>query len=322
MFRIVKTDLGVVSIPEEALSHLSGIGYRIDDVPCRSAQDIIDQAADADALVVMTENVTREVMEALPKLKVIARVGVGVDTIDVAAATELGILVTNVPDANFNEVATHALALILDQLRRITVFNSSMQKGEWAPSTIGAGMRRPSALSLGLVGFGRSAQRLTDLVRPLGFEVHVYARPKYADSIIAMGGTPMSLDELFETSDIVSLHIPVTEETRGLIDRTRLSRMKTGAVLINVSRGGLVDEHALAERVQAGHIAGAGFDVFEAEPAGIGSPFHGVDGITLTPHVAYLSKEAAAEAASTAVSEIGRVFRNERPINLVNCEAE
>ncbi|WP_181062771.1 C-terminal binding protein [Pseudoclavibacter sp. RFBG4] len=317
MFHIVKTDPGLIELTPESLEELDGIDYRISELPGASPAELIAHARNADALIIMTEAVNEEVLAGLQHLKIVARPGVGVDSINVEAATRRGVQVTNAPDANFDEVATHALALILDQVRGIAQYDRTMQAGQWLPQGRPRGSQRMRALSLGLVGFGRTAKRLIELVAPFEMRVRVYARPHHAASILEAGAEPASLEEVTTLSDIVSLHIPVSPSTRGIFSERRIRAMKPGAALINVARGGLIDERALADAVLEGRLSGAGLDVFESEPS-FGGPLVGVPGITLTPHVAYLSEQAAAEAALTAVGEVGRCLRGEAVRHPVN----
>lgn len=317
-FRIIKTDAGTVPMRREYLEQLHGLHSHVEEIPCPTESDLIEKARGAAALVLMIEPATRLVLEQLPDLRIIARVGVGVDSIDLEAATELGIQVTNVPDANFDEVATHAMALILDQVRRIHRFDDSLRAARWEPLEIGRELRRASDLRIGIIGFGRSARRLVQLLAPLNATLLVSAREHHRESVMRAGTQMVELDELVACSDIFSLHVPLTSETEKLINAGRLASMKPGASLINVSRGGLVDETALAAAVKEGRLSGAGLDVFDSEPLPAESPLRGLPGITLTPHVAYLSQQSALEAGRSAFAEVGRHLRGEDVLNPAN----
>ncbi|MBP2266383.1 phosphoglycerate dehydrogenase-like enzyme [Pseudarthrobacter sp. PvP004] len=266
----------------------------------------------------MTEPITRSVLEALPDLKVIARPGVGVDSIDMAAATELGVQVTNVPDGNYTDVATHALALILNGIRRIREFDADVRSYGWNGQDIGRNIRRPSELTLGIVGYGRSGKRLAQMAASVGFSVRVHSPRAQAATTETQEVEVMGFDELIATSDIVSLHVPLTDETRNLIDKDALRRFKKGSFLVDVSRGGIIDETALAQTVDSGHLAGAALDVFAQEPLENTSPLRLQPAITLTPHIAYLSADSLKEVSTTAFTDVSRLLNGKQVVHPVN----
>lgn len=316
--RIYKTDSAPIPVDPAKMEAFKGLDASFEVRPCTSEADVIMRCHNADGLIVMNEPITRHVMKSLPRLKIIARPGVGVDSVDVEAATDLGIQVTNVPDGNYAEVAIHALTLMLNGIRKIKDFDAEIRAHGWNGHGIGRNIRRPSALKLGILGYGRSGQKLAEIAAPLGFSIHVHGSHRIADPL---GKTPvqeMELEELLSTSDVISLHIPLTEQTRNLIDKKKLGQFKKGSFLVNVARGGIIDEAALAEAVGSGHLAGAALDVFAQEPLQPSSPLRDQPNILLTPHVAYLSADALEEVSTKAYTDIARLLKGQQAINPVN----
>lgn len=318
MHRVYKIDSSPIAVAPAKMRGFEELGVSFEVRPCATEADIITNCRDADGLVVMTEPITRTVLEALPHLKVIARPGVGVDSIDMTAATELGVQVTNVPDGNYTDVATHALALILNGMRRIREFDADVRAHGWNGQEIGRTIRRPSELTLGIIGFGRSGKRLAEMAGPIGFSTRVHSPRTSPEQIWAVAAESMEFDELIATSDILSLHIPLTDQTRNLIDKDALARFKKGSFLVNVSRGGIIDEAALVEAVGSGHLAGAALDVFAQEPLEATSPLRSQPAITLTPHVAYLSADSLQEVSTTAFTDVTRLLTGQQVAHPVN----
>jgi D-3-phosphoglycerate dehydrogenase len=247
---------------------------------------IPEAAADAEGMLVRFHEVSAETMDALPSLRVIGRGGVGVDNIDVAAASRRGIAVVNVPDYCVEEVATHAAALVLSANRRLAPAAAQVAAGEWARWLE---LDPPAPLSqqtLGVVGLGRIGRATAELMAPMMGCVVTY--DPFAQDAPA-GASRVGLDELFERSDVVTLHCPLTEETRHLIDAGRIARMKRGAVLVNVSRGGLVDDAAVAAALSDGTLGYAALDVLGQEPPPAGHPLVGHPRALVTNHIAWLS---------------------------------
>ncbi len=291
-------------------------GMSVDLRVLDGSADITAHCVDASGLVVGTTPITRDVLTSLPNLTIVTRTGVGVDSIDVAAATELGIQVTNVPDANHHEVATHALALILGGVRRIKAFDTSVREHRWVGTVVGQGMRRPTELTLGILGFGRTGRQLAAMAAPIGFRTIAHA----SRATTSTDATRMvSFEELIDTADIISVHLPLTAETKNLLSRDVLAKCKPGAYVVNVARGGIVDEDALAALTVDGHLAGGALDVFSTEPLEPASPLRGVPAITLTPHVAYLSSDSADEVVAKGLADVARALRGEPvkyPVNM------
>jgi D-3-phosphoglycerate dehydrogenase len=286
---ILITDCDHPSIDVER-SILTAAGWTVTLARCRTAADVIAAGGDAAALIVQYAPVTEGVMRALPSVRAIGRYGVGLDTIDVAAAADLGIAVRNVPDYCVDEVADHALGLILALTRGIVALDRGVQRGTWDFRLAGR-VRRASSQRLGIVGVGRIGSALADRALALGYDV-VGCDPRGPGRT----GLPVvDLPTLLETSDIVSIHAPLDESTRHLIDADALARMRSTAVLVNTSRGALVDGAALVSALQEGRIAGAALDVLEHEPIAPDDPLIGLPNVILTPHAAFYSEESLVE---------------------------
>jgi D-3-phosphoglycerate dehydrogenase len=293
--------------------------------PAATEDDLIAVAAEADALLVSTrEAVTRRVVANLPRCRVISRYGVGLDNVDLEAATDHGIVVTHYPGYCTAEVADHALALILALNRRLVELDRDLRDGAWvrhgpATRTILRGSVPPlRELTLGIVGFGRIGQQVAARARPFGLELLVadpYAEPA---TIEAAGGEPVALDDLVARADVVTIHCPLTPETRGLFGADRLRRMKPTAILVNTARGPIVDLDALAEALAAGALAGAGLDVVSPEPLPLESPLYALPNVILTPHAAYYSERSVELVRRETFNEALAVLRGRRPRTVAN----
>lgn len=314
---VVRTD-GILPIEPEDVAALTAAGLDYREATCTTEDDVIAAAQGAAGLLVLAEPITARVLDALPDLEVVGRFGVGLDTIDVPAATERGVRVVYVPDANTAEVAAHAFALILALSRRLPQLNGGVQSGLWGFRNGGEGTRRISELTAGILGFGRIGRLVADNCRQIGFTVVVHDPFVDDDRIREAGYEPVGLEELIRTADVVSVHVPLSPETRGIVSADRIAAMKKGAILVNVSRGGLVDETALAAAVASRHLAGAGIDTVETEPLPADSPLRGHPEILLTPHAAHYSEEAFRETVHRAFLDVARVLTGEQPQNPVN----
>ena len=269
--------------------------------------DLLDGAlARADALLVRSDTtVTAERIARAPRLRVIGRAGTGVDNIDLEAATRHGVIVLNAAGANTISAAEHTIALLLALLHRIPEASASMAAGRWDRKQLAG--KELCGKRLGLIGFGRIGARVAAIARALGMTVVAHDPFIPLDRIAALGADPVSLEDLLATADIVSLHLPLAASTHHLIDRERLATMKSGAILVNAARGGLIDHEALLEAVESGRLGGAALDVFESEPLPPDSPLRRSDKLLLTPHLAASTAEAQARAA-TEICEYVRDF--------------
>lgn len=295
---------------------LTPFGADIEDVnthgdPAR----VIEAVRDADAVMVRETPITAEAIAAMTRCKVIVRYGVGVDNIDLAAARERRIYVANVPDYGSEEVSDHALALLMSVARRVTQRDRDVRKGVW-----GVGPRQPiyslRGRTLGVVGFGRIGRAFHRKASALGFARTLVFDPyvKTAEPGIEL----VDIDELCREADVISLHTPLTQETRHLINRDRFSLMKPGVILVNTARGGIVDEQALVDALRSGRVSGAGLDVFEQEPLPLDHPLLAFDNVVVTDHTGWYSEESVTELQTKATQEVVRVFRGERPRSWVN----
>lgn len=283
-----------------------------------SEEEVIDAAreVDPDALLNQYAQVGTRVFEELPSLRAVGRYGVGFDTIDLDAATANGVQVMNVPDYCEDEVSTHAFALLLSCVRRTAFYDSKIKAGTWDWKA-GQPIHRLRGRTLGLAGFGKLPQQLAEKAEPFGFEVIVY--DPYIDHTVCeeYGVERVEFEELLERSDAISVHTPLTDETRGLFDGEAFAIMNEDAVLINTSRGPVVDTDALATALDTGEIDGAGLDVLPEEPPE-GSALLDRDDVVLTPHVAWYSEESIGDLRRETAADVGRVLRGETPKNPVN----
>lgn len=303
---------------EEEIVARAGAEFRKGE--CTTEDQVIELAGDVDAIIVQYAPLTARVMDHLPRCRSMTRYGIGVDNVDVPAATERGIWVTNVPGFCAHEVAEHTLALVLSLVRRLRRLDRSVRDGQWETIGLMRPTRRMSALTLGLIGFGQVARVVATCARGFDMRVIATAPRTTAETMAAHGVAKVTLDDLLAESDFVSLHLPVTTETRHLIDARRLRLMKPSAYLLNTSRGALVDEGALIEALQDGRIAGAGLDVLAKEPPAPDNPLLAMDNVIITPHASYYSDDALAFLQTAVAEEAVRVLRGERPRNPVNPE--
>lgn len=295
---------------------LETIGAELKLCHCETAGDIAVQCAEADAVLLDLAPMTAEAVAGLKKCKVISRYGVGFENVDLAAATEAGIQVCNVPDYCMEDVSDHALALMLTCLRHVSMRDRAIRNGAWnlqAPSF------RLRDKTLGVIGAGRIAQALIRKVSGFGLKEVVAYDPYLDEAFLAgLGVRKVELDELLAVSDFVSLHLHANEETKGIIGRETLSRMKPTAILINVSRGPLVDDEALLEALREHRILAAGLDTHNHEPLGTESPFCALDNVVLTDHTAYSTAEGVLELKTKAARNIIEVLTGKTPTYPVN----
>ena len=275
-----------------------------------------DLAQSADAIMTNWAKVPESVIAASPNCKIISRLGIGLDNIDVSAATARDIPVTNVPDYCLTEVAEHTLALVLGLGRNIGFYHYESKKGRYQLQA-GPQLRRLEGQTIGLVGLGNIGSKVAEKAKALGFQVIFNTRTRRDGETIAQWCT---LDELLERSDYVSLHLPVTPESRRLLGRAQLAKMKPTAYLINTARGGLVDHAALAEALSAGRLAGAALDVQDPEPPDLSQPPYSDPRVIVTPHAAFVSTESLENLRSRTARQVADRLLGKRPENVVNPE--
>ena len=282
----------------------------------RTPAELADILGDAVAVIASTDPFDASVFDACPNLKVIARTGVGVDAIDVSAATKAGVVVATTPGANEEAVADHALAMILTLQRRIGENDAAIRDGRWDR----AGNLTPSDLygaTVGLIGSGVIGRAVIRRLLAFGTEVLVY--DPFLDST-PMGTELVDLPTLLSRSDAITVHAPLTDGTRGLLGAEEFAAMKPGSFVVNVSRGGILDEHALAESIRSGHLAGAGLDTFEREPIG-DSPLLEFPTVLMSPHIAGLSHRSITAMTEQATQSVLDVLDGRLPASAVNPDA-
>jgi D-3-phosphoglycerate dehydrogenase len=282
-----------------------------------ASADDLAAVASADALIVNLAQITATVLRSAGRACVIARTGIGVDNIDLDLASELGIVVTNAPGYAVDEVSDHALALLLSVARRLPILDRDVRAGGWDMRKA-MPAHRLRGRTLGLIGFGQIGQALAAKAQALGLRV------LFVDPFVPAGGTvpgaakASSLDDLLAHADYISLHLPLTESTRHLIDEKRLRLIRPGTILINTARGELIDNAAIVRALDEGRLAGVGLDVLEHEPPSAADPLTGHPLAIVTPHVGGYSEEAVAQVKRMAAEQVAAALRGFVPEYIVN----
>ena len=303
----------------EETEELAKVNAELVGADCATEDEIIEAAKDADAIITMGAQMTRRVMEALTKCRVIVRYGIGFDTIDVDAATDNSILVVNIPDFCFEEVSNHAITLLLACAKKLILLNNSIKQGRWAEcKRVQALMGSIYGQTLGVIGCGNLGRMTARKAQCFGLKVLGY--DPYVDKSLAKeyGITLVSLPELLKESDFVSVHTSLNKETWHLIGEEEFKQMKPTAYFINTARGSVVDEPALIKALQEKWIAGAGLDVFEKEPVDADNPLLEMDNVVVTPHSASYSDDAFKRLRTSVGQEAARVLSGRWPKNVVN----
>ncbi len=275
---------------------------------------IVAAGAGAEAIFVYHATVDAALLDRLPQLRVVARCGSGYDKVDVEAAHARGVEVVYVPDYGTDDVADHTLALLLACARRVPSSDRALRAGQWLPYAQLGAMRRLRGSTLGLLGFGRIARATAKRAFAFGMELLVHD-PGVDDVTLAAAGARRAddLNDLLARADALSIHLPLTPATHRLIGAPELAAMKPGSLLVNTSRGEIVDEDALAAALAGGHLGGAGLDVFETEPLPQDSPLIGLESAVVTPHSAAFSEQALAEVRTRALDDALRVLAGDPP---------
>jgi Phosphoglycerate dehydrogenase and related dehydrogenases len=291
-----------------ALSRRFDVRYDPQLVDARD--ELLQACAAADALIVRNRTrVDAALLAAAPKLRAVGRLGVGLDNIDVQACRARDIAVLPATGANARSVAEYVIATALVLLRGAYTHSHEVAAGKWPRNALSGGLEA-AGRTLGIVGFGGIGQLTAQLARGLG--MRVVAHDAMVDAAAPIwtqtGVEPVALDDLLARSDVVTLHIPLTAETAGLLDASRLARMKPGAILINTARGGIVDESALAQALRSGALGGAAIDVFDQEPLPAGSPLADAPNLILTPHIAGLTREANERVSSLVAQRVAQAL--------------
>lgn len=288
------------------------------------AEDLSEEgviAAAQEALAILFRIVprcTEHLMASCPGLKVVGRYGVGLDTVDLRAATRLGIAVVHAPGSNSHAVAEHAIMLMLSAIKHLLPIERATRRGEWRGQRV-RGIGELKGLTLGIIGVGNVGRRVAHLARAFGMRVLGYDPYVPPDELRRREAEPVSdLPVLLGQADIVTCHTPLTEETRQMINERTIARMKDGAIFVNTSRGPVQDERALFDALARGKLSAAGLDVWEEEPVPVDNPLLGLDNVVCTSHVAGVSEQANRNIATQVASEILRVLRGEKPKVLGN----
>jgi D-3-phosphoglycerate dehydrogenase len=277
-----------------------------------------DLVKDADYVITQFAPVNAEVIGAMQKARVIVRYGIGVDNVDLAAAAARKIPVCNVPDYCTNEVADHALAMTLELTRRIWQHSAKVHAGSWSLGSTIEQMRALKDMTVGIVAFGRIGREVALRLLPFKCKVIVHDPRVPAAAIRKEGCTPVTLDELYAQSDLITLHCPSTEETRYMINAGSLAKMKRGALLVNVSRGTLVRTEDLVAALRSGALSGAAVDVTDPEPLPAGHPLLSFDNVLVNPHCASGSVASGMKLRSDVANTVAAVVNGKKPPNIVN----
>lgn len=304
---------------ERRLMREAGVELAI--AQCRTEEEVVAAGRDADGLICQYAPLTRRSIAGLERARIISRYGIGVDNVDVPAATAAGIWVANVPGFCAPEVSDHALALVLAFARRLFALDASVRDGRWDVIGVAGETKRLSESTLGVVGFGQIARELARKAVALGLRVLAHSPRSAALHAQGMGAESVGLEWLLRESDYVVLLCPLNDATRGLANRERLALMQPSAFLINVSRGALVDESALIDALQGGRLAGAALDVFQQEPPPADSPLRRLPNVVLSPHAAYYSSRALADLQERVALNVLEALAGRRPASTLNPDA-
>ena len=299
----------------ERLASLAESGLHVSVCPVADREGFARAMQDAEVLWHVLEPVTEAVIEAAPKLRLIQKIGVGVNTIDLEAARKRGVHVCNMPGTNSRAVAEATLTLMLAALRRLPSFDAATRRGEgwsWDPD-LQDDLLEVGGRCVGLVGYGSVPKILAPILQAMGAEVIYHARSEKPDAV----GEACSLPQLLSRADIVSLHVPLNDETHHMLDESALASMKRGAVLVNTARGALVDEAALVDALRSGHLRAAGLDTFAEEPTPRDNPLLKLDNVVVMPHMAWLTTGTLDRSIEVAVENCRRLQEDEPLLHLV-----
>lgn len=310
--RVVVTDYNFVALEAETAAARAA-GAEITALQCRTVEAVREALSGADIAVVQFAPVDAQAIAGMASGGRLIRYGVGYNNIDVAAARESGRDVAYVPDYCTDEVADHTATLALTLSRRIGALNTSVRAGAWSVLETASDIRAPRDLTVGFLGLGRIGRATLSRLRPFGFRFAVHDPMLSESDAQALGASLLGRSELIASADLIILHLPLTPETRHILDGEALAGARPGCMVINTARGGLIDEAALAAAVASGHLGGAALDVFEVEPLPGNSPLRDVPGIILTPHAAWYSDTALNRLQSMVADEIARALSGQSP---------
>ncbi|MDE3228956.1 MAG: 2-hydroxyacid dehydrogenase [Chloroflexota bacterium] len=294
-------------------------GVTFDVVPSSSEEDLAQRAAEADILLVLGRQVDAHLLALAPRVRFIQKLGVGYDNLDLAALSAAGVVAAYTPGANAQAVAEHTILLMLALVKRFVAAETAVRQGGWqTQELVRAGLGDLATAAVGLIGFGNIGRAVAQRLQPFGARVLYTARHAVDSALEAQLGVHFiaTLDDLLAACDIISLHLPLSDATHGLLGEAEFARMRAGALLINTARGDLVDESALRRALESGHLGGAGLDVLRNERPG-GNPFADLPQVIVTPHIAGASRAALAQLLRMAIANIERFLRGESPLDLV-----
>lgn len=317
-YKVLVTDYVWPSLDQEK-GVLEPLGAEVIASPSGDAATLAELARDADAIMTCFAKVPRSVIEAAGKCRIVARYGIGVDNIDLAACNERGIIVTNVPAYCLDEVSDHAMALILALARKLRLYDRAIRASRWDVQ-VGQPIHRLRGQTLGIIGLGKIGTLLAAKARAFGMRVLAYDPFLPPEQFAARGAEAADFATLLAESDFISIHAPLSAKdgTAGMFGEREFAAMKRSAFLVNTARGGIVDDRALARALRDGVIAGAGIDVLPTEPPPADSPLLAQPNLILTPHAAFYSEESLIDLQTQAAQEVARVLKGERPVSVVN----
>ena len=285
--------------------------------PDTSEETLTELAADADVIMFCFAQVTGNVLRAAERCMVASRYGIGVDNIDIPTATELGIVVTNVPDYCMDEVTDHAIGMILALNRRLGQHDAQVKAGGWAQVALDQPMHRTRGATLGILGYGRIGRAIAD--KAGGFGMNIIAYDPLIEPGQTIDGTEITtFEDVLKRSHFITVHTPLTPETEGMIGPDQIASMMPGSIIVNCARGGIIQEQALADALHSGHLAGAGLDVVEPAPPPDDHPLLHAPNIIITPHTAFFSQASTIELERRTAQEALRVLNGNNPENLIN----
>ncbi|MGA2659777.1 MAG: C-terminal binding protein [Verrucomicrobiota bacterium] len=315
--KVVVTDFAFPDLSTEE-QILSNAGCELSGRRCKTEAELAELCKDADAVITQFAPITSRVIGVMSRARAIVRYGIGVDNVDLEAARGRGIPVCNIPDYCTDEVADHTLAFILAATRQVVSHTNHLRAGNWGLAVPLSAMKTLRDLTIGVVGFGRIGREVTRRLAPFHCKLLVADPAVAPPEIERLGARPASLDELLGSADLITLHCPSTAQTRKLVNRDTLARLKPGSILINVGRGDLVDTPALVEALENGRLGAAALDVFEPEPIPANHPVLKMPNVILTPHVASVSPTAVKKLRETAATIALMAVRGETLPNIVN----
>jgi len=301
---------------------IEGAGFKLVAAQCKSEEELIEVAHDADAVICQYARVGEKTINAFTNCRLIARYGIGVDIVDVQAASRRNIMVTNIPDYCVDEVCDHAMAMLLTLIRKLQTYDKATRAGIWRWQAAQP-IHRVRGSIMGFLAFGKIARAISVRAKPFGVQMIAYDPYIAKEDFVPYGVTPVSFDKIIERADYLMIQMPLTSKTRGIVGEAELKKMKPSSVLINTSRGPLVDNAALYRALKEGWISAAGIDDTAEEPAKKrnwkpDNPLFQLDNIIITPHSAYYSEESIEEARRCASEEVVRVLSGNRPLSPVN----